>query len=90
MLIDEDLAKEIGSGGSGARHQKGTMELMAIQVLQRVAHTYRLDLDFFFLQVLRLCATLWVMTDYLTLIHSSTYCCESALAAHREGDSVAE
>lgn len=40
MLIDEDLAKEIGSGRGGARHQTGTMEFMAIQVLQRVAHTY--------------------------------------------------
>ena len=30
MLIDEDLAKEIGSGRSGARYQTGTMEFMAI------------------------------------------------------------
>lgn len=48
MLIDEDLAKEIGSGRSGARHQTGTMDFMAIQVLQRVAHTYRHDLESFF------------------------------------------
>ena len=39
MLIDVDLAKEIGSGRSGARHQTGTMQFMAIQVLQGVAHT---------------------------------------------------
>lgn len=41
MLIDEDLAKEIDSGRSGARHsQIRTMEFVAIEVLQRVAHTY--------------------------------------------------
>jgi len=45
MLIDEDLAKEIGSGRSGARHQTGTMEFMAIEVLRRVSHTYRHDLE---------------------------------------------
>jgi len=47
MLIDEDLAKEIGSGRSGARHQTGTMEFMAIEVLRRVSHTYRHDLESF-------------------------------------------
>lgn len=56
MLIDEDLAKEIGSGRSGARHQTGTMEFMAIQVLQRVAHTYRHDLESFFYVLLWICA----------------------------------
>ena len=33
MLIDLDLAKELGSGPSGARHRTGTMEFMAIEVL---------------------------------------------------------
>jgi len=56
MLIDEDLAKEIGSGRSGARHQTGTMEFMAIQVLQRVDHTYRHDLESFFYVLLWMCA----------------------------------
>ena len=56
MLIDEDLAKEIGSGRSGVRHQTGTMEFMAIQVLQRVAHTYRHDLESFFYALLWICA----------------------------------
>jgi len=56
MLIDEDLAKEIGSGPSGARHQTGTMEFMAIEVLQRVAHTYRHDLESFFYVLLWICA----------------------------------
>ncbi|KAL8647621.1 MAG: hypothetical protein Q9210_005451 [Variospora velana] len=56
MLIDVDLAKEIGSGRSGARHQTGTMEFMAIQVLQRVAHTYRHDLESFLYVLLWICA----------------------------------
>ncbi|KAI4196202.1 MAG: hypothetical protein LQ350_006695 [Teloschistes chrysophthalmus] len=56
MLIDQDLAKEIGSGRSGARHQTGTMEFMAIQVLQRVAHTYRHDLESFLYVLLWMCA----------------------------------
>ncbi|MCJ1425542.1 hypothetical protein MMC29_003442 [Sticta canariensis] len=56
MLIDEDLAKEIGSERSGARHQTGTMEFMAIQVLQRVAHSYRHDLESFFYVLLWICA----------------------------------
>ena len=44
MLIDLDLAKLLHSERSGARHQTGTMEFIAIQVLQRAAHTYRHDL----------------------------------------------
>jgi hypothetical protein len=56
MLIDMDLAKEIGSERSGARHQTGTMEFMAIQVLQRVAHSCRHDLESFFYVLLWICA----------------------------------
>lgn len=56
MLIDEDLAKETGSGRSGARHQTGTMEFMAIQVLQRIDHTYRHDLESIFYVLLWTCA----------------------------------
>ena len=56
MLINEDLAKEIGSGRSGARHQTGTMEFMAIEVLRRVSHTYRHDLESFFYVLLWMCA----------------------------------
>ena len=55
MLIDLDLAKEIGSGRSGARHQTGTMEFMAIEVLRKVAHTYRHDLESFFYVLLWIC-----------------------------------
>ena len=56
MLIDEDLAKEIDSGRSGARHQTGTMEFMAIQVLRCISHTYRHDLESFFYVFLWICA----------------------------------
>ena len=56
MLIDLDLAKALGSGRSGARHQTGTMEFMAIEVLQRAAHTYRHDLESFFYVLLWMCA----------------------------------
>jgi serine/threonine protein kinase len=48
MLIDLDLAKELESGPSGARHRTGTMEFMAIEVLEGKPHTYRHDLESFF------------------------------------------
>ncbi|EEH43909.2 uncharacterized protein PADG_00198 [Paracoccidioides brasiliensis Pb18] len=44
-LIDLDLAKEVRSGRSGAQHQTGTMEFMAIEVLLNIDHTYRHDLE---------------------------------------------
>ena len=56
MLIDLDLAKVVGSERSGARHQTGTVEFMAIQVLQKAAHTYRHDLESFFYVLLWICA----------------------------------
>lgn len=56
MLIDLDLAKVLGSGRSGARHQIGTMEFMAIEVLQGIDHTYRHDLESFFFVLIWLCA----------------------------------
>ena len=56
MLIDLDLAKVIDSGRSGARHQTGTMEFMAIEVLLGIDHTYRHDLESFFYVLIWLCA----------------------------------
>ena len=56
MLIDLDLAKEDGKGSSGARHRTGTMEFMAIEVLQGISHTYRHDLEAFFYVLIWLCA----------------------------------
>lgn len=48
MLIDLDLVKVLGSGRSGARHQTGTMEFMAIEFLLGIHHTYRHNLESFF------------------------------------------
>lgn len=56
MLIDLDLAKELGSGPTGARHQTGTMEFMAIEVLLIIDHTYRHDLESFFYVLIWQCA----------------------------------
>ncbi|OBT60889.1 hypothetical protein VE03_09937 [Pseudogymnoascus sp. 23342-1-I1] len=47
-LIDLDLAKELDSVPSGASHRTGTMQFMAIEVLQGKGHTYRHDLESFF------------------------------------------
>ncbi|KAH0537305.1 hypothetical protein FGG08_005895 [Glutinoglossum americanum] len=58
MLIDLDLAKELDSGPSGARHRTGTMEFMAIEILEGRAHTYRHDLELFFY------VFLWVIICY--------------------------
>ena len=44
-------AKELDSGPSGARHRTGTMEFMAIELLKGTAHTYRHDLESFFLRL---------------------------------------
>ena len=56
MLIDADLAKIVGGGRTGVRYQTGTMEFMAIEVLRKVAHTYRHDLESFFYVLLWICA----------------------------------
>ncbi|OJD15459.1 hypothetical protein AJ78_04300 [Emergomyces pasteurianus Ep9510] len=56
MLIDLDLAKEVSSRRSGARHQTGTMEFMAIEVLLTIDHTYRHDLESFFYVLIWQCA----------------------------------
>ena len=55
MLIDLDLAKQVGSSRSGARHQTGTMQFMAIEVLRKAAHTFRHDLESFFYVLLWIC-----------------------------------
>jgi serine/threonine protein kinase len=48
MLIYLDLEKELDSLSSGARHRTGTMQFMAIEVLQGKGHTYRHNLESFF------------------------------------------
>jgi serine/threonine protein kinase len=55
MLIDLDLAKELDSLSSGASHRTGTMQFMAIEVLQRKGHTYRHDLVSFFYVFIWIC-----------------------------------
>jgi serine/threonine protein kinase len=47
MLIGVDFAKKSDSGPCGARHRTGTMEFMAIEVLENRAHAYRYDLELF-------------------------------------------
>lgn len=56
VLIDLDLAKVRDSGPSGARHQTGTMQFMAVEMLRRADHTYRHDLESFFYVLLWICA----------------------------------
>ncbi|KAJ5885541.1 serine/threonine-protein kinase Sgk2 [Penicillium taxi] len=56
ILIDLDLAKERDSGPSGALHQTGTMQFMAIEVLRGTEHTYCHDLESFFYVMLWMCA----------------------------------
>ena len=48
MLIDLDLAEELNSLPSGASHRTGTMQFMAVEVLQGKGHAYRHDLESFF------------------------------------------
>ncbi|PQE09263.1 serine threonine- kinase Sgk2 protein [Rutstroemia sp. NJR-2017a BBW] len=54
-LIDLDLAKELDSMPSGARHRTGTMQFMAIEVLEGNGHTYRHDLESFFYVFIWMC-----------------------------------
>ncbi|KAI0185376.1 serine/threonine-protein kinase Sgk2 [Xylaria flabelliformis] len=57
MLIDLDLAKiDNNTTRSEAKQPTGTMQFMAIQVLQGVDHTYRHDLESFFYVLLWMCA----------------------------------
>jgi hypothetical protein len=58
-LIDLDLAKELDGGPSGARHRTGTMEFMAIEVLEGRPHTHRHDLESLFY------VFLWVIICHL-------------------------
>ncbi|KAL1978298.1 hypothetical protein VTN31DRAFT_1157 [Thermomyces dupontii] len=55
MLIDLDLAKELGSAPSGARCRTGTLEFMAIEVLVNRDHSYRHDLESFLYVLLWQC-----------------------------------
>jgi hypothetical protein len=54
-LVDLDLGKELNSAPSGASHRTGTMQFMAIEVLQGKGHTYRHDLESFFYVLIWMC-----------------------------------
>ncbi|KAF7867283.1 hypothetical protein EAF04_005366 [Stromatinia cepivora] len=54
-LIDLDLAKELEGTATGARHRTGTMQFMAIEVLEGNDHTYRHDLESFFYVFVWMC-----------------------------------
>jgi serine/threonine protein kinase len=54
-LIDMDLGKELNSIPSGASHRTGTMQFMAIEVLQGKGRTYRHDLESFFYVFIWMC-----------------------------------
>ncbi|CCC14858.1 unnamed protein product [Sordaria macrospora k-hell] len=56
MLIDLDMAKVRDSDPSGARQITGTIQFMAIEVMENVGHTYRHDLESFFYVLLWMCA----------------------------------
>ncbi|KAG0131312.1 hypothetical protein HOY82DRAFT_578732 [Tuber indicum] len=50
-----DLAKELEGMPSSARHPTGTMQFMAIEVLEGKGHTYRHDLESFFYVFVWMC-----------------------------------
>ena len=60
VLIDMDLAKELGKGRSGARRGIGTVEFMAIEVLLNEDHTYWHDLEIILLRVTLAMRPSWV------------------------------
>lgn len=61
MLIDLDLVKRTQSDLSGAWQLTGTVQYMAIEVLQDKAHTYRHDLESFLYVLICMCGrTAWI------------------------------
>ncbi|KAG6287554.1 hypothetical protein E4U45_008049 [Claviceps purpurea] len=55
MLIDLDMACTRGSDQDGASHAVGTLSYMAVEVLLKINHTYRHDVESFFYVLLRMC-----------------------------------
>ncbi|KAG6287792.1 hypothetical protein E4U45_007975 [Claviceps purpurea] len=55
MLIDLDMACIRGSDQDGALHAVGTLPFMATEVLLKIDHTYRHDVESFFYVLLRMC-----------------------------------
>ncbi|KAG5952673.1 hypothetical protein E4U57_005902, partial [Claviceps arundinis] len=55
MLIDLDMACTRGSDQDGASQAVGTLPFMAVEVLFKINHTYRHDVESFFYVLLRMC-----------------------------------
>ncbi|KAG6155258.1 hypothetical protein E4U51_008521 [Claviceps purpurea] len=55
MLIDLDMACTRGSDQDGPSHAVGTLPYMAVEVLLKIDHTYRHDVESFFYVLLRMC-----------------------------------
>ncbi|KAG6095716.1 hypothetical protein E4U30_002128 [Claviceps sp. LM220 group G6] len=55
MLIDLDMACTRGSDQNGVSHAVGTLPFMAVEVLFKINHTYRHDVESFFYILLRMC-----------------------------------
>ncbi|KAG6269987.1 hypothetical protein E4U47_003870 [Claviceps purpurea] len=55
MLIDLDMACTRESDQDGASHAVGTLPYMAVEVLLKIDHTYRHDVESFFYVLLRMC-----------------------------------
>ncbi|KAG6147517.1 hypothetical protein E4U37_007957 [Claviceps purpurea] len=55
MLIDLDMACTRGSDQDGASHAVGTLPYMAVEVLLKIDHTYRHDVESFFYVLLCMC-----------------------------------
>jgi hypothetical protein len=58
MLINLNLTKKLGSGPTEIRYRTGTIEFMAIKVLEGKAHIYRYNLESFFY------VFLWIIIRY--------------------------
>lgn len=48
MLINLNLAKELGSSPTGIKYRTNIMEFMTIKMLEGKTHTYRHNLELFF------------------------------------------
>ncbi|KAG5964261.1 hypothetical protein E4U56_002337, partial [Claviceps arundinis] len=55
MLIDLDMACTRGSDQDGTSHAVGTLPFMAVEVLLKINHTYRHDVESFFYVLLCMC-----------------------------------
>ena len=90
FMIDLDLAKVIGSEGSGAMHRTGTMEFMAIEVLRRSEpHSYRHDLESFLYVLIWICVIYESTGDpHYILDHQNKKCSPQVLEGWSRADAA--